>query len=56
MESQTYARRLWLGTVFQCLRTHALGRSALRFSKFIQGVGEEGMGLEIIGLRTFWLL
>ena len=40
----------WLGTALECLGPRALEGGTLRFSEFVQGVGKEGVGLEVIRL------
>jgi hypothetical protein len=48
--------RLGAGVVLQCLSAYAFGDSILRFSEFVQSIGEECMGLEVVGLQFFSLL
>src|ERR1700674_954775 len=55
MDAGPAALRLRLRTL-QCLSPRPLGSSTLRVSELIQGISQEGVGLEVFGLGTFRLL
>jgi hypothetical protein len=56
LEGELKALRLGAGVVLQCLSAYAFGDSILRFSEFVQSIGKECMGLEVVGLQFFSLL